>query len=263
MNIKISRFMRSIFSLRNIPPIIIVLGALIGSLGIVPPSWNVSSQQLVLALLAFLAVDSLVERLDILSKIENNTLEIRNMMNYRTTAKNFFKTRRNFPRMEELIEQAKQELWISGVSLDSLIAWRGYIISQLEQGIKVKILGFYVLEGYDLAIRYYNWHDLDSRRNRTESNLRTILSVVPNHLRSNLEVRVLNTILSNGYFVIDPNSSQGRMTVQLYLYHSNIDRAPMFELNANDDTEWFTYFREQFVEQWNHATDFAELVRLN
>jgi hypothetical protein len=62
--------LRRFLSLRIVVPVLIVVGAFVGTF--VPKPFGLERDQLLLALLAFLAMDALIERLELLTNIEKD-----------------------------------------------------------------------------------------------------------------------------------------------------------------------------------------------
>jgi hypothetical protein len=238
-------------------PLIIIMVAIVGALGLTPFGLKFTDQQVILALLAFLGIDALVERLDILTNIEEKVVAVQKSITPKYSASLFLKKRRNFPRMEQLINEASTDIWVSGISLDTMITLRDSFETKLKQGCKIHFLALKPNgQAFPQAAAYYNWVNPESTAKRIESNLTTLYEHFNRVGKLQVEIRVLDRIVANGYFIVDHESLKARMIVQMYMYHTNTERAPLFELSKNDDEEWYSTFLHQYEEMWNAATPF-------
>lgn len=249
-------FTRRLLSLRNLAPLLIIIGAVIGSLGLTPFGIQFKTEQIILALLAFLAIDALVERLDLLTNIEQGVASVRKMLTPKVAADVFLKKRKNFPRMEQLINEARNDIWVAGVTLDTMVTLVSTFESKMRQGCNIRFLALAPDgEALQVAAQYYATEPTFTAT-RIKSNLIAIASRLKSTDKGLVEIRVLDRVFPTGYFITDPNSPKGQMIVQLYLYHIDSEEAPLFELSKSDDTQWFTLYMRQFERAWNDATEF-------
>lgn len=256
-------FIRRLFSLRNISPILIIILAIIGSLGLTPFGAKLSNDQVILALLAFLAIDALVERIDLLTNIEQDIQSIKKSFKPKMGADMFLKKRRSFPRMELLINEAKNELWVAGVTLDTMVTTASDFKYKMEQGCNLRFLALSPEgEALQLAAKYFSTNP-DTLIIRIRNNLRTLASRLKSPEKGSIEIRILDRVFPTGYFIADPYSPKGRMIVQMYFYHVYVEEAPLFELSKEEETEWFSIFLRQFENAWNDATryEFVETLK--
>ena len=107
---RLGEFVKRLFSLRNLAPLLIITFAIIGSLNLKPFGLAITTDQIIMGLLAFLAIDVLVERLDILTNIEKDIESIQENLTPRLGADAFLRRRKNFPRMEQLINEAHSDI---------------------------------------------------------------------------------------------------------------------------------------------------------
>lgn len=253
---RLQEFARRLFSLRNVAPLLIIIGAVIGGLGLTPLGIQFKAEQVIMALLAFLAIDSLVERLDLLTNIEQGVASIQKTLTPKVTADVFFKRRKNFPRMEQLINEARSDIWIAGVSLDTMVTLISTFESKLKQGCRIRFLAL-APEGEALQVAAkYHATEPTFWSTRIKSNLVAIGSRLKSAGNGSVEIRVLDGVFPTGYFITDPNSHKGQMIVQLYLYHLDSEETPLFELSKSDDKQWFALYMTQFERAWNDAIEF-------
>jgi len=252
-------FLRRLFKLRNLAPVIIIVGAIVGSLGLMPFGIRFTTDQIILALLAFLAIDTLVERLDLLANMEHRINTIQKMLTPKTGADTFLRKRGDFPRMEQLIDKARSDIWVAGVTLDTMVTMTGAFESKMRQGCNIRFLALAPDgEALQAAARYFG-SDPEFTAGRVRGNLETIASRIKRTEKGSMEIRVLDRVFPTGYLITDPSSSRGQMIVQLYLYCWSAETAPLFELSKTDDPQWFSTYFYQFEKAWNDAKSFLSL----
>jgi hypothetical protein len=253
MNSRIREFFRRLFSLRNVVPLLTIIGAFIGTFVVTP--FGLQREQLLLGLVAFLAIDALVERLELLTNIEKDVRAIKDLVTSSSSGKDFLRHQKDFPRLEHLITDAKRELWISGVTLDTMITLTGLFNSKLKEGFKLRFLA---VRPEDIIVEETsNYLGVDSNelRGRLRANLDTLYKrLAPTDVRQ-VEIRTVAHRPSVGYFIVDPHFEQGYMTVITYLYHiQGIDVPPMLLISKKEDPYWFEIYLKDFERIWEDAT---------
>jgi hypothetical protein len=232
------------------------MGAVIGSLGITPFGVKFTTDQVVLGLLAFLAIDALVERLDILSKIEEDVDKISKATIIKVKSDLFFKKREDLPIMPHLVASAKKEIFIAGITMDSTVGIAFNLKERMNQGCNIKILA---LNPYGKSLKFAsNYYDISLKgaSQRIHGNLLNMISVLSNAERGSYEIGVIDNIFPTGYLIVDPDLPNGWMNVQMYIYQTRVDHAPLFKLTKNDDLHWFSVFLNQYRDAWNSSTQF-------
>ena len=131
--------LRRLASPRNMLPLVIIIGAVVGVFDISFFGVRVESEQIIMALLGFLAIDALIERLDILANIEQGIRTISRTISPSATSDAFFRSR-DFHKVENLIREANNEIWVHGVTLDGLVTLAYLLEDKLKEGCKVRIL---------------------------------------------------------------------------------------------------------------------------
>jgi hypothetical protein len=253
MSEKTKELLRRLLSLRNVVPVLIVVGAFIGTF--VPKPFGLERDQLLLGLLAFLAVDALIERLELLTNIEKDVDTVKNLVSSKATAKDFLRHRRDFPRLEHLITDANKEIWVSGVTLDSMVALIGVFHSKLTQGFRLKLLAVSPEQNTVRETSDYFGVDLNELTGRLKANLDTLYKRLVQPYPQQVEIRIINHRPALGYFIVDPHLEQGYMTVLSYLYRvEGSDRPPMFLLSRRTEPYWFDIYFKDFELLWSSAT---------
>ncbi|MBI5961374.1 MAG: toll/interleukin-1 receptor domain-containing protein [Chloroflexi bacterium] len=168
-----------------------------------------------------------------------------------------------YNRIENMIANIKQEVWISGISLNKVAPYRTLFSALLNQNKKarfmlvnpnnaetVKETSDYVGQETDLM-----W----SRLTVCLNDLCKLQKAYP----ALVEIRLMNWRPSVGYFISDPDSEQGVMTVSPYFYQ--IDRInedsqsnpccdpPFLHLPQLTEKQWFDVYRQDFERMWSEA----------
>jgi hypothetical protein len=251
---RFKQFAKRLFTPRSLPTLIVIIGAII--ISILSFGGQIPIDQAILAVLALLAVDGLVERLDLLAGIEEDVQAIRETLTPAIRADAFLKRRKDFPRMERLISEARNEIWVAGVTLDTMATLARTFESKVQQGLNIRLLAL-APDGDALPLAsQYHASSPDFTTTRIASNLATLASRLASGKDGSVEIRVIDRVFPTGYFITDPSSPQGQMIVQLYLYHIDAEEAPLFELSRADDAEWFSVYMRQFEQAWSEGTVF-------
>ncbi|MBM3179582.1 MAG: hypothetical protein FJZ86_04435 [Chloroflexi bacterium] len=254
---KFFEFLRRLFSLRNIAPLLIILGAIIGSLGLQPFGITFTSNQIIMALLAFLAIDALVERLEILTRVEQDIQNIKKSLIPRSTSNTFFK-KRDYQGLEHLIDEARIEIWIAGITLDSITSLVDRLREKAKQGCNIRILA---LSPNGIALQEmakYFASNPDLVGTRITSNLRVLVTNLRPPVKGDIQIKVLDRVFTTGYAISDPNSQNGHMLVQFYNYWVGVKNSPLFELFCEEDKYWYPLYLRQYERAWEHATKFED-----
>jgi hypothetical protein len=251
---RFKEFAKRLFSLRSLPTLIVIIGAIV--ISILSFGGRIPIDQAILSVLALLAVDGLVERLDLLAGIEEDVQSIRETLTPAIRADAFLKRRKDFPRMEQLISEARSEIWVAGVTLDTMATLARTFESKVQQGFHVRLLALSP-EGDALPLAsQYHASSPEFTATRIKSNLATLASRLASGKDGLVEIRVIDRVFPTGYFIADPNSPQGQMIVQLYLYNIDAEEAPLFKLSRADDPRWFSLYMRQFEQAWIEGTEF-------
>lgn len=248
-------FLKRLFSLRNVAPLLVIMVAIVGGLGIRPLGISVTSEQIIMALLAFLAIDALVERLELLTNIEREIQLIRKALRPTVTSEAFFK-KRDPRRVEGLIDQSRREIWIAGITLDTMVTLIDLFRVKLKEGCKIRILALSPDGAALQEMAKYFGSEPDFIAARVRSNLSVLASALKKVPNGSIEIRVLDRAFTTGYVISDPQSPKGYMIVQLYTYWLGVEGSPLFELSAQEDTLWYSIYLQQYEKAWTHAAEF-------
>ncbi|MFX0140603.1 MAG: DUF5919 domain-containing protein [Candidatus Hodarchaeota archaeon] len=252
MKNKTKEFLRSFLSLRNIVPIIVIVGAFIGTF--VDAPFGLNRDQLILGLLAFIAIDAIIERLELLTNIEKDLGTVKDLVESRITDKDYLKRRREFPRLEHMISDAKQEIWISGIILDTMVTCTGIFYSKLSEGFRLRFLAISQEESTIEDTSRYSGVDSHELRGRLKANLITLYKRLVQMYPQQVEIRTISHRPALGYFIVDQNLDQGYMTIFPYLYKAEgSDKTPLILLSKKTDSNRFEVYLKDFESLWDNA----------
>ena len=254
MNGRVQELLRRALSLRNVVPLLIIVGAFAATF--VPTPFGLQRDQLLLGLLAFLAIDALLERIELLANIEEDVGVIKGAITSRT-GKDFLRRRMDFPRLENLIKDARKEIWVSGVSLDTMATLVGDFNSKLrDEGFKLRFLAI----GPEASVVRETSEYLGGAASDLVARIRASLGALSGELVATdpeqVKIRTSGHRPALGYFIVDPECETGYMTVQNYLYQmrgSNV--YPLLFLSKETDPYWFNIYLDDFKQIWGNAVE--------
>jgi hypothetical protein len=153
----------------------------------------------------------------------------------------------------DLFAQA-DEIYLSGYSLSRTVRQLTQVISnRLADGAQIKIVLVDPENGNLLQqmARESVAATADTWRSSIQATLALLNAIAHNpDNKGSLEIGLLPFTPSFGLKFIDPHTLTGLGFVELYHHKANSPNAT-FALKAEDDAQWYPFFREQFEELWN------------
>jgi hypothetical protein len=214
---KTKELLRRLLSLRNLVPTLTIIGALISTF--VDKPFGLERDKLILALLAFLAIDALIERLDLLTNIERDVGMLKELARHEKAIFEQFP-----PEFRSDLERAG-EVWLTGIHPYNIIArYYSLLEKKIRQGDNLRILLIYP-DGEACmmsSMRFSGKASADQERARviaTLNQLCELQEVAPN----NLEIRTIDYLLGYGVLLLDPGTDHGVAYVRRYTFKSQID----------------------------------------
>lgn len=254
MKSRTRELLRRALSLRNVVPLLIIIGAFVGTF--FPTPFGLQRDQLLLGLLAFLAVDALVERLELLTNIEKDVGVIRESVASRASGKDLLRLRSDFPRLEHLIADANKEIWVSGITLDTMATLVGVFNSKLKEGFRLRFLAISPEPSVIDEVSEYFGGEANELAWRLKANLSTLSGALVSAEPGQVEIRTIGHRPALGYFIVDPSYEQGYMTIQNYLYRMRGSHVyPLLFLSKRTDPKWFDIYLKDFELLWSSATE--------
>jgi len=161
--------------------------------------------------------------------------------------------RQGLTTLEARLVQA-EDVSLLGINLVGLLSnYEGFIKKKAKSGCKFRIIitdpGFYTESGASNS-----WQKGLRRKQDAEHAIRTLLPVI--ETTENIHLRFIDLLPSFSLLIIDPNSSHGKVQVELYLCEGAASDRPHFILTQSNDKYWYDFFRNQFDLLWENARDF-------
>ncbi len=243
-------------SLRNIVPILIIILAFI--LTFIPAPFGLKRDQIILVLLAFILIDSLIERLDLLTKINDNSEKLIELAEHNT--KDFLKFRKDFGLPEDLISHAREQIWVNGISLDTMAQLTGDLKKQLDAGLKLRFLALNPEKNVcKETSQYFRIEDSNVLEEKLKINLYQLYKGLVFQKSNQVEIKVTDNRPALGYFIIDPQQDNGYMTLEPYICQMPRNERPIFSLSKINDTKWFQIYVNDFERLWKNAKTWKPL----
>jgi len=247
-----------LLSPRNILPVVVIVAAFVSIFDITLFGLSARPEQIITALLGLLAIDALVERLDLLMSIEQEVQRTNFLLAPKVSA-NVFLQKQDLRNVGEIIDSTESELWIYGVTLDGLVTLVDKLRQKLLDGCAIHILAPNPKgSAFSETAKFFGSRS-DPLAKRLEGNL-DILGVrlrgVPNN---QVEIRMIDRVISTGFVIVNPSSKNGHLLLRHYRYWFGASGAPIMELFKEREPEWFDLYVDEFSKAWEHATKYLEV----
>lgn len=202
-------------------------------------------EQIIIALLTLLAVDSLTERLAILEKIE---MHLKGLPEKQT-----LKKRNEMSPVYERIKDASSIdiLVVSGTSI--ILPYIGHYKERLKNNCHIRII---LLDPDSPSLQNWGW--LIGRENIEKAAIEMVLENLKNltslpGVKGTCKIRFTQVLLPFSLFSVNTNLNSGTMNVEYHAYKVAIDERPHLSLSVNDDPYWFNYYKQQFEKAWDSS----------
>jgi hypothetical protein len=225
-------------------PIATIVGAvvslLLAQLGFVKLT---VAEQIIVGLVALLAIDAFVERLGILNRIEQHARLISNP----PTA---LRHRVEIIHPVVLAGQATtvDVLAVSGISL--FAQHQGFYLDKLREGATIRVI---LLDPSSAALSAHACQtglpDSTIRRH-IASTIAAICPLMNLGQKGQLELRLGPCFAPFSLVASDIDKEAGKMVVEFHVYRTALDHRPHIVLDARSEASWFGFFRGQFETAW-------------
>ena len=242
---------RRILSLKNIVPYVtITLSFLL--IVLESPAW-LETDKAIMMLLGLLAINSVIDRIGYMTKIEEDVDAIKHKLKNDTSE--YFGFRGSFGSTEDLIDRGQKDIWISGVALDSISQLTGKIKKKIDSGANVRLLA---IEPEDNVVKETGEYFGDEPKvleNRLEASLIRIHQSLVSGSYGKVKLKVLGHRPTMGYFILDPETEYGYMRVEPYICKTERYERPMIQLHNSSDSQWFEIYKNDFDNLWKSAKE--------
>ncbi len=249
------KLIKKLFTLKNILILLIIILALVGA--IFPDflqKLGFSSDQVILALLAGLAVDTLIERIGYLERIEANIASLENKVELRVSADNVFRIRDEMDAFLPWLREC-EEMWISGRDLMNLLNhYSKHIQQAAESGKKFRFL---IIDPDEPALMNVVAASSALSLNglSREKTVRQAFDILKRMVNStpNIKAKLVNWVPIHSYLIVDGQKENGRMRVEMFGYKIGAGERLHVTLTRAADSRAFDHHFKQFKGIWKDA----------
>ncbi|MCL4707199.1 hypothetical protein KJ068_18750 [bacterium] len=202
--------------------------------------------EVIVTLLALIAVDALVERMSLLEKISARV--------EKWPEEEVLRDRSKLNRMEELAAGAT-EIWAAGISLVSIIRpYDNFYLQKLREGCNLRFL---LLDPDSEVVRVLNKKQQTPTIKRDIKSSLQALADLRNQkkVRGKCEVRLVQAFLPFSLIIVNSQKDHARMTVEFLAYKKNLHDRPHLQLTKRSDEKWFRFFCDQFEILWQDSSE--------
>lgn len=247
-----------IFKRENILILTLILGAVLGIIGI-PQYIGITSDQLLLALLGVLAVDTLVERLGYLERIEKQITKIESKLETKVSADDLLHPRSEIPPMTLWLTKY-DEIWLAGISLHTIVHSYGRQIESAAQS--GKRLRFLLANPENtalwdtFALGSFTYPDGNAVKKLATDSLALFEQILKNSPKNSIEIRLLDYDFSCSYVIGDGKKDHAKMAVEYFSYKVSAGERHHMIVSKRMDTKTFSFHFQQFEAMWKNAKPF-------
>jgi hypothetical protein len=213
---------------------------------------------LTLVLLSLLAFDALLERINVLEKIETQLSKLS------TNAP--LRSREDYPEIDKCGASASNMAFV-GVSLYQVIPRNfDFFRRKLQEGCTLQFLMLNPKLAADSPSRL-QWEAMDKVRTITHDtegtvkNLKLLIEFADSlKKRDGIKVKFLDYFAPFGMSMYDPEKRQGEIYVEFHIFKDTNDKRPHVLLTRSNDHKWYEFYQEQFDKLWDSATDWEKVM---
>lgn len=202
------------------------------------------AENIIIALLALLAVDALSERLNILERVD---AKLSNLAMMQTLRK-----RRDIPTITNHAQHASEINLLAIHAVSAVAPYIGFYEDKLKEGCTIRII---LLDPHSPSLQTLN---LQTKTVITKHQIESSLSLLKGLVeqsgkKGKCEVRLLNVFLPFSIFGVDLHKESGSMAVEFRSYKVSLDERPHIYLTKAENPEWFNYYKKQFEQAWSDS----------
>ncbi len=254
--------LQHVFRRDNILVAILVIAAILGVVG-VPQNLGITADQLLLALLGVLALDTFIERVGYLERIEGKIKDIYNKMDPTQSLDAVFHARTDLPPFTLWLQQS-EEIWLAGPSLSSLITTYGrQIVQAAKLGKQFRLL---IANPDDthlwdaMATGSFTYPSATALQQLAKGTLERAGRAAEDAPKGTIDIRVISYVFKSSYLIADGTKPHGKMIVEMFGYKISAgERLHMLLLRATDPNI-FSFHLQQFESMWQDSKALQHLA---
>jgi len=249
-----SRTAQRIFRREHILVSLLIIGAVLGAIG-VPQKIGFPSEQIILALLAVLALDTLLERFGYLERIETHIINLENKIEPRVGADSLFRPRAELPSYTSLLDRY-EEIWMAGKNLITLVTtYKEHIQQAAMSGKRFRFL---IVDPENEALMCtlaasISVSDPSWVLEHTREVVDWFKQIIGNTRGGIIEVRLANYLPTSAYAIYDGEKPHGYMVIEMYNYRTSPGEQIHISLSKVKDNQTFAFYLERFERMWHDA----------
>jgi hypothetical protein len=241
--------LRAMLGLDAVVPVILIAAAALLSLDPTIFGLAISERAIILGFFGFLGIDALIERSGRLSRIEQQVKVLAARESGSAGAGEVLRARNTFERMDVLIAQARNSVFIIGVNLEGALQCLSALIELVRTGGTVRLLASDP-NGTSLAsAAAMSGIDPERRRQKIIQNLQLLRSELTTRLDpdgcTRVSVMIIDQILPLGAVGLDERTLHGSLIVQHYLTRTPAEHDPLLWLHPETDQPWYDRYLAQ------------------
>jgi len=244
---------RKLFKRENILVLSLLFVALLSIVG-VPQSLGITSEQILLLLIGVLALDTLIERLGYLDRIETQITELNNKLEPQIKIDMIFRPREELGSFEDCLVDG-ENIWVASGTLKSFLH---HYANQIQKAAKSgKRFRFLIINPDNHTVLSSiakgtlledNLTFLKSEAQESLSILKMIESKAP---KGNVEIRLADFAPLNMYRIVDSEKDRGEMVIEHFGYKISTSERRHFIVKKKIDPETYSFYLVQFENMWN------------
>lgn len=247
------KFPRRLFTLSNVVPLVAIILGFAASTGLTD-RWY-PADRIMIALIALVAMEFLIERLGVLNSIRESLQE-------RPEAKSIdllSRTDRAFEHFSDFVRNAK-EVMVIGVDLAFMAKANAWFVKEaINSGMNLKLVMLSPDTIGQLKDAINNHDERNTPDTLAHDHVRsahdvieTLKTFVTTDSIGSLEIRAREGIPSPSLTLVDATKPYGKIRVELKLYKRNQGAVPYFVLTRKNN--WYDMlFEHYYVKLWNDS----------
>jgi hypothetical protein len=204
------------------------------------------ADEIVIGLLALLAVDALTERLSLLDSIKD---ELR-----RIAGPPSLQSKQDIPKVEHQARRAS-EISVIAISAAGLtVKHLSFFEERIAHGCTLRMI---LVDPRSPFLEALNRQDRQpTSETDIEATLRNFSYLVQDTTRAgSCQIRLLDVFLPFSMFAVDLDNNDGSMVVEFHVYKGTSRERPHVLMTPDSSPQWYHFFKKQFEEAWNNAIE--------
>ncbi|MBN2006472.1 MAG: hypothetical protein JXA21_24180 [Anaerolineae bacterium] len=234
--------------------VMLIIAAFLGVFDILQ-KW-LPADRIIMALLGVLAIDTLIEKLGYLHRIEENIVKLRDKPH---SADNIFHAKDKMRSFDEWLKECKEMRVLGRDCIGLLNQYTNQIIEKTLDG---GCFRFLIADPNDAKLMDVIATSSVLRSSGTEraqviqQALKILEDIVKKGKKGSVEVKLINWVPTNSYVIVDPKKECGQMLVEPFGFKITSAQRRHMVLSRETDGQSYVFHLDQFEEMWKEAKPF-------